>query len=313
MARLVISADGPERYSVWKEAFAKVAPDLTVCSWYAPETKLLQSDYVLVWTPEADHYTALATAKAILCTGAGVDHLLQNPAFPCHVPLVRMGGEQTAHLMADYVTWAAISLLRDARTWAIQQNKHEWVYNGVARTSAQTRIGVMGLGHLGAHVATHLARVGFQVSGWKRSEATVPDVQVYVGQDALADFLKNTDILVNLLPSTLQTRGLVTYDFLKNLPHGSGFINVGRGSHVVQPDLLKALNDGVLCGAVLDVVTPEPLPADSALWVHPRLTITPHVASEASPQMQAQYVAQSIAQIERGEMPALLCNPDTGY
>ncbi|WP_406238970.1 2-hydroxyacid dehydrogenase [Acetobacter orientalis] len=313
MARLIISADGPEKFAIWKEAFAKAAPDLTVCSWYAPETHLLPSDYVLVWKPEADHYAALAQAKAILCTGAGVDHLLQNPHFPAHVPLVRMGGEQTAHLMADYVTWAAIGLLRDARTWAIQQNQHQWVYNGIARTSAEIRIGVMGLGHLGAHVATHLARVGFQVSGWKRSAASVPNVQVYVGQEALPEFLATTDILVNLLPSTPQTRGLVTYDFLKNLPRGAGFINVGRGEHVVQADLLQALDTGLLCGAVLDVVTPEPLAEQSPLWGHSRVTVTPHVASEASAYKQAEYVAQAIEQLERGETPALLCNPHTGY
>ncbi|GAN59228.1 glyoxylate/hydroxypyruvate reductase A [Acetobacter cibinongensis] len=313
MARLIISADGPERFTVWKEAFAKAAPDLTVCSWYAPETEVLPSDYVLVWQPEDEHYAALAQVKAILCTGAGVDHLLQHPDFPLHVPLVRMGGEQTAQLMADYVTWAAISLNRDARTWALQQQRHEWVYNSVARTTAETRIGIMGLGHLGGYVATHLARMGFQVAGWKRSRATLPDVQVYVGQEALPDFLSRTDILVNLLPSTPHTRDLVTLKFLENLPRGAGFINVGRGEHVVQQDLLQALNTGLLSGAVLDVVAPEPLPHESPLWDHPRITVTPHTASHASAYWQAKYIAQSITQLERGVTPALLCNPHTGY
>nr|WP_298798534.1 glyoxylate/hydroxypyruvate reductase A [uncultured Acetobacter sp.] len=313
MARLIISADGPEKFDVWKNAFAQVAPDLTVCSWYAPETKSEPADYVLVWTPEKDHYPALSGVKAIICTGAGVDHLLRAPEFPHHVPLVRMGGTQTAQLMADYVTWAAISLLRQARTWAIQQADGTWANNCIARTTAETRIAIMGLGHLGSSVATHLARVGFQVSGWKRSASVLPGVQVYAGQDALPDFLKTADILVNLLPSTPQTCGLVTYDFLTNLPKGAGFINVGRGDHVMQPDLIKALDDGVLSGAVLDVVTPEPLPVTSALWAHPKITVTPHVASEASPVMQADYVAQVIKSMERGETPALLCDPQKGY
>lgn len=313
MARLIISADGPEKFDIWKKAFAEVAPDLSVLSWYASETRLQPSDYVLVWSPEADHYPALATAKAILCTGAGVDHLLNAPGFPRHIPLVRMGGEQTGQLMADYVTWAAIALLRQARTWALQQAEQRWACNTIARTTDATRIGVMGLGHLGGYVATHLARVGFRVSGWKRSPATLTGVTVYAGQEALSAFLETADILVNLLPSTPQTDGIISKEFLKRLPRGAGFINVGRGRHVVQTDLINALNAGILCGAVLDVVTPEPLPATSPLWTHPSIIITPHVASEASPLMQAQYVAGAVGQMERGEKPALLCDPQRGY
>ncbi|MCG0995247.1 glyoxylate/hydroxypyruvate reductase A [Acetobacter indonesiensis] len=313
MVRLIVSADGAEQFESWRKAFADVAPDLNVCSWYHATVQPSQDDYVLVWKPEDDHFKNLTDVKAILCTGAGVDHLLRSPDFPQHVPLVRMGGEQTVGLMADYVTWAAIGLLRDARTWAQQQATHKWSYNGVARTCAETRIGVMGLGHLGSQVANHLARVGFQVSGWRRSDGQVAGIKVFSGKDRLTDFLKECDILVNLLPSTPETRGLVDSTFLRNLPRGAGFINVGRGDHVNQADLLQALDDGVIGGAVLDVVTPEPLPAESALWAHPRITITPHVASEASRTMQARYVADVIAQMERGERPSLLCDPEKGY
>ncbi|OAG75370.1 D-3-phosphoglycerate dehydrogenase [Acetobacter malorum] len=313
MARLVISADGPEKFDIWKKAFAEVAPGLSVLSWYASDTELKSTDYVLVWSPEVRHYAALATVKAIICTGAGVDHLLKVPDFPRHVPLVRMGGEQTAKLMADYVTWAAIALLRQARTWAMQQSEQRWVWNGIARTTDETCIGVMGLGHLGGYVATHLARVGFKVLGWKRSLTALPGVKVYAGQEALPAFLKHSDILVNLLPSTPQTDGIISLKFLKKLPHGAGFINVGRGNHVVQNDLINALDAGILSGAVLDVVSPEPLPATSPLWTHPSITITPHVASEASPLMQAQYVARTIEHMEQGGKPALLCDPQRGY
>ncbi|ATJ89477.1 dehydrogenase [Acetobacter senegalensis] len=313
MVRLIVSADGADKFESWKKAFSEVSPDLDVCSWYEPSVQPSETDYVLVWTPEEDHFEHFSSVKGILCTGAGVDHLLRAPQFPRHVPLVRMGGEQTAGLMADYVTWAAIGLIRDARTWTLQQAERVWSYNGVARTSGETRIGVMGLGHLGSHVAAHLARIGFQVSGWRRSGGSVAGVEVYSGKEALADFLKTADILVNLLPSTPETRGLVTYHFLSALPRGAGFINVGRGDHVVQADLVRALDDGLISGAVLDVVTPEPLPAESWLWAHPHITLTPHVASEASRIMQARYVAETIAQMERGERPALLCDPDKGY
>ena len=312
-ARIVISADGHEVFESWRQAFATVAPDLPVCSWFDPAWQLQPDDYALVWEPEPEHVECLAHMKGIICTGAGVDHLLSLPDFPQDVPLVRMGGEQTARLMADYVLWAVISLLRGARTWALQQQHAIWRNNVCSRTSDTTRVGVMGLGHLGAFVAQDLARFGFCVSGWKRLPSDVEGVTVWSGRENLPGFLAEVDVLVNLLPATPATEGLIDSDFFQHLPKGAGFVNVGRGKHVVQKDLLKALDDGTLCGAVLDVVTPESLPAESALWQHPRVILTPHVASEASREMQARYAANVVACLERGERPALLCNVARGY
>lgn len=312
-ARIVISADGKKAFESWRLAFASVAPQVSVCSWYDPAYTAGEDDYALVWSPRPDHMERLACMKGIVCTGAGVDHLLAHADFPRHVPLVRMGGEQTARLMADYVLWAVIGLLRDARTWAMQQQQGLWRNNVCSRTSNTTRVGIMGLGHLGAYVAQALAHVGFCVSGWKRTPAELDGVTVWSGVEALPDFLGELDVLVNLLPATPATDGLIDHVLLSHLPKGAGFVNVGRGRHVVQSDLLRALDDGTLCGAVLDVVTPEPLPDDSALWHHPRLTITPHVASEASREVQARYVADVVASLERGEKPALLCDLSRGY
>ncbi|MDN6713700.1 MAG: glyoxylate/hydroxypyruvate reductase A [Acetobacter sp.] len=312
-ARIVISADGKKAYESWHQAFAAVAPDLDVCSWYDPAWEVGEDDYALVWTPEPEHMERLAGMKGIICTGAGVDHLLAHEHFPRTVPLVRMGGEQTARLMADYVLWAVIGLLRDARTWAVQQQQGIWRNNVCCRTSSTTRVGVMGLGHLGAYVAQALAQVGFCVSGWKRTPAELDGITVWSGADTLPDFLAELDVLVNLLPATPATDGLINHTLLSQLPKGAGFINVGRGRHVVQSDLLRALDDRTLCGAVLDVVTPEPLPPEDPLWHHPRLTITPHVASEAAREMQARYVADVVRSLERGEKPALLCDTARGY
>ncbi|GBR49384.1 glyoxylate/hydroxypyruvate reductase A [Acetobacter pomorum] len=312
-ARIVISADGHKAFESWRQAFATVAPDLPVCSWFDPAWQLQPDDYALVWKPDMEHMERLSSMKGIICTGAGIDHLLALPNFPRGVPLVRMGGEQTARLMADYVLWAVISLLRGARTWAIQQQHAVWRNNVCSRTSDTTRVGVMGLGHLGAFVAQDLAKMGFHVSGWKRLPSDVKGVKVWSGMDSLPGFLAGVDILVNLLPATHATKGLIDSDFFSHLSKGAGFINVGRGHHVVQKDLLKALDDGTLCGAVLDVVTPEPLPAESALWQHPHVILTPHVASEASREMQARYAVDVVACLERGERPALLCDVARGY
>lgn len=313
MARLIISADGPDSVAGWRAAFHHVAPDLETCSWYDPDLELRADDYALVWTPSSADLARMKGLRAIICTGAGVNHLLDDPAFPAHVPLVRMGGDQTAALMADYVLWAALGLLRDARTWALQQAAEVWRNNRVSRTCAETRVGIMGMGHLGAYVARHLHHVGFVVSGWRRSARDVPGIRVFAGDATLPDFLRDVDVLVNLLPSTTQTRGMINYDLLAQLPRGAGLINVGRGNHVVQADLVRALDEGLLGGAVLDVTVPEPLPAGDPLWRHERITVTPHVASEASREAQVRYVVDVIGQMERNERPALLCDPGRGY
>lgn len=312
-ARIVVSADGRKAFESWRQAFATVAPDVAVCSWYDPAWQPQPGDYALIWKPRSEHMERLAQMKGIVCTGAGVDHLLAHTDFPRNIPLVRMGGGQTARLMADYVIWAVLGLLRGARTWAASQEQGVWYNNVCSRTSDTTRVGVMGLGHLGAYVAQALSRMGFCVSGWKRSPAELDGVTVWHGMDNLPSFLAEVDILVNLLPSTPTTDGLIDYGLLSHLPKGAGFVNVGRGRHVVQDDLLRALDDGTLSGAVLDVVTPEPLPQDSALWHNPRLTITPHVASEASREAQARYAVDVVAMLERGETPALLCDVARGY
>lgn len=298
----------------WRAAFHDVAPDLALAAWHDPALEPGTDDYALVWNPTADDLGRMGGLKAIICTGAGVNHLLDNPAFPQHVPLVRMGGEQTAILMADYVLWATLGLVRGARAWVVQQNAHQWHNPRTStRTSTQTRVGIMGMGHLGAHVGQVLRQVGFKVSGWRRSAQMVPGIRTFAGPSELPDFLRDVDILVNLLPSTPQTRGMIDYALLAQLPRGAGLVNVGRGNHVVQADLLRALDEGVLGGAVLDVVVPEPLPPDDPLWSHERVTITPHVASEASREAQARYVVEVIGQMERNERPALLCDPRRGY
>ncbi|GAB6966743.1 glyoxylate/hydroxypyruvate reductase A [Komagataeibacter kakiaceti JCM 25156] len=313
MVRLVISSDGPAAAGGWREIFHSVAPELDVCSWYEPGLDLAHVDYALVWHPASEDLARMAHLKGIICTGAGINHLLHDPGFPLHVPLVRMGGEQTAALMADYVLWAALGLLRDSRTWAVQQQRAVWKNNRISRTCSEARVGVMGMGHLGGHVARHLHHVGFTVAGWRRSARDLPGIQVFSGNDALPDFLGELDILVNLLPSTHETRGMINHALLGALPRGAGFINVGRGNHVITDDLLRALDEGQVGAAVLDVTDPEPLPADHPLWRHERVTITPHVASEASREAQARYVRDVIHQMERHERPALLCDPARGY
>ncbi|WP_336945909.1 glyoxylate/hydroxypyruvate reductase A [Asaia sp. HN010] len=313
--RLIVSADGAEAFEGWRASFARHAPDIAILSWFDPDTKREDADYALVWECSDDDLRAMHHLRGILCTGAGVNHLIASPDFPHHVKLVRMGGGETGALMADYVLWASIGLLRDARTWALQQSGHVWARNLVSRTSSQTHVTVLGYGQIGAVVAQSLARAGFVVSAWRRSGESGRDggVDVHVGREVLPDLLARTDLLVNLLPSTPQTRGLLDGAFLSGLKPGAGLVNVGRGDHLVESALLDALERGHLSGAVLDVQAQEPLGPDSPLWDHPKITLTPHIASEASREAQVIYLAEVIRQIERGESPALLYDRARGY
>ncbi|MFT8717975.1 2-hydroxyacid dehydrogenase [Acetobacter sp.] len=313
MRTLAVSADGPDAWTSWRDAFARVAPDLPTVSWFDPAFDPKNADYTLVWEPPPGEMARMGHMRAILCTGAGVNHLVNRSDFPANVALVRMGGDQTAVLMADYVMWAAIGLLRDAKSWTRQQTQHVWHRKPVFRNSADTRIGILGFGNLGAAVARHLAAAGFNVSAWCRSPREEKQIPLFFGEDGLSDFLPSIDILVNLLPSTLQTRHIIDAAFLSRLSKGAGFINVGRGDHVVEKDLLAALDKEQLSGAVLDVVATEPLPATSPLWDQPRITLTPHMASEASRDAQAAYVAQAINELENGRTPPLLYRPERGY
>ncbi|NHN88241.1 2-hydroxyacid dehydrogenase [Acetobacter conturbans] len=313
MPKLVVSADGAAGWESWRESFEKIAPDIDVFSWFDPKADVPSAEYALVWEASAEELAQMEHLKGILCTGAGVNHLVQQAAFPVHVPLVRMGGDQTAVLMADYVIWAVISLLRNAKTWSLQQQKHLWHRNQSFRTSKEIRIGIMGFGNLGAAVGERLSKAGFSVSAWCRTARESGAVALFAGMEALPSFLQHVDILVNLLPSTSQTKHLIDAEFFAQLGEGAGFINVGRGDHVVEDDLLAALDSGILSGAILDVVELEPLPAVSPLWSHPKVTITPHVASEASRDAQVEYVANVIRGMERGEVPALLYRPERGY
>lgn len=313
MVRLAVAEGERADFPSWARELAIHAPDLEVVWWEDALRAPRDVDYLLVWQPEHGLAARFANLRAILCVGAGVDHLLADPHWPHDVPLVRMGGRETAALMEEYVTWACLSLLRGTRTWAWQQERRVFHRRLVTRTAATTTVGIMGMGHLGAQVAQRLRDFGFQVRGWSRRRRDLANIRSFAGQAELADFLAGVDILVSLLPNTAQTRNLIDADLLSQLPPGAALVNAGRGEQVCEDGLLAALGRGHLSGAVLDVFREEPLPPDSALWGHPAITITPHAASEASRAEQSAYLAQVIHEIEHGGTPALLYHAERGY
>jgi glyoxylate/hydroxypyruvate reductase A len=313
MAVLLVKSGGEAAMPEWRAHFAECAPGLEVRWWddtaVAPEAV----DYVLVWDPEPARLAGLPNLRVIFGSGAGVDFITADPSLPRHVPLMRMAPAGATQRMGEFVCWAALSLLKGARRIALSQAAANWEYFEPEHTAAETPVGIMGLGNMGRRAAEMLTGIGFPVLGWSRTRKALPGVRCYAGDAERDAFLAQAKILVCLLPATAETRGLISAPLLARLPRGAGLVNVGRGSHQKIEDILAALDEEQLSGAVLDVFEAEPLPAEHPAWAHPKVIVTPHLASLPSRRERAHYVAQAITAHERGEPLANLYDHARGY
>lgn len=310
---LLIRSGGRSVFPEWQAGFAEFAPDLDVRHWNDASVTPEQVRYVMVWEPEPGRLAQYPNLKLICSAGAGVDHILCDPHLPAHLPLVRVTTQDTAQRMGDYVCWAALSLLRRLPEILMHQVNREWDVGLTGEAATSRRVGVMGLGAMGARTAEMLAGLGFQTAGWSANPKTIAGVESFAGDDALPAFLARTEILVCLLPLTQATMGIIRAGTIALLPAGAGVINAGRGGHVINADLIAALDSGHLSGAILDVFDPEPLPKDDAFWSHPKVIVTPHIASFGSRRVRARHVAGVIAAFERGEALPGLYDPIRGY
>jgi glyoxylate/hydroxypyruvate reductase A len=310
---MLVKSGGAESVPEWQALFAEYAPQLEVRWWDDPTVSPEDVHYVLVWEPQAGRLAQLPNLRLICSSAAGVDHITRDPTAPLHLPLVRMGSEETAQRMGEFVALSALSLLRSMKRIVDAQARRQWQEFETPRSARETRAGVMGLGNLGVRSAEMLRDLGFITSGWATSRKTIPGVTCFAGPAERDTFLGQCDILVCLLPDTPATRGIINAETLALLPVGAGLVNVARGAHVVTADLLAALDSGQLAGAVLDVFEREPLAADSPLWAHPKIIISPHVASLASRRARVHYVADVIAAFERGEALPNLYDHERGY
>ncbi len=285
----------------WQRAFAAAGATVDVRWWDDATVDPAAVRYVLVWDPEPGRLAKLPKLEVIFGSGAGVDFITADPDLPRHVPLVRMATPGAAQRMGEFVTWAALSLLKGARRIGAAQAERRWDYFEPEWTAPETTVGIMGLGHMGAAAARMLQGIGFPVIAWSRTPKQVPGVRSYAGGAERDAFLTATRILVCLLPATPETRHILAKPLLDALPDGAGLVNVGRGSQQKIEDILAALDSGKLSGAVLDVFDQEPLPPEHPAWTHPKLLVTPHLASLPPRSERAAHVAKLIAAHERGE------------
>jgi glyoxylate/hydroxypyruvate reductase A len=310
---LLVKAGGAKMRRQWCDVLTEMRPDLVTKPADDPDARPEEARYVVVWEPDPGWLASLPNLRVIFSLGAGVDHITRDPDWPRHVPLVRMGGEEVGQRMGEYIAWACLSLLRNAREFALQQAAKVWKYKVGENTAADLTVGIMGLGSLGAASVPMLRGLGYSVIGWSRSRKEMQGVESFAGEAELDAFLARSNVLVCLLPSTPETAGIIDAALLAKLPAGAGVVNAARGAHVVVPDLIAALDSGHLSGAVLDVFDPEPLEPESPLWKHPKVIVTPHVASVARLRKRARYVLDAIASFEAGGALPNLYDPERGY
>ena len=310
---LLVRSGGAAALPEWQSAFATVMSELEVRWWDDTTIDRKSVNYVLVWEPEPGRIATLPNLRAVFSTAAGVDHIVRDPDLPKHLPVVRMGADEISQTVSEYVCFGALACLRDLPRMMAHQAERRWETFHVKRTARQVRVGIMGLGRIGLASAAMLSPIGFTVHGWSRTAREAGPVRCRAGMEQLEAFLAESDILVGLLPDTLETRGLMDARRLALLPHGAGVVSAGRGTLIVQPALLAALDSGALSCAVLDVFPEEPLPPPDPAWSHPRVIVTGHLAGNASRPARAASVAENIRRLEAGEMPPTLYDPVRGY
>lgn len=300
---LLFNSD-PARGAIFAELLGAACPEIPVRigadSVAGPEVR-----YLVTWQAPPDLFTRYPNLELVLSLGAGVDQF-DLSAFPPQVRPVRLVDADFASMMRDYACMAVLACHRNLPEYVGQQRAELWQELPV-RLAAERRVGVLGLGHLGLAVTSALASFGFPLSAWSRSARTVPGLRCLSGPSGLETILRETDILVCLLPLTAETRGILNADLFARLPRGASLVHVGRGAQLDPTALRHALDTGHLSSAMLDVTNPEPLTPGDPLWQHPRVIVTPHVACQTRPESLARHAINVLQAHQRGQpLPGLV-------
>jgi glyoxylate/hydroxypyruvate reductase A len=306
---LLYKAD-PVRGEQWKALFAEHAPDIQWRAW--PDIgDPADIEYLAAWQAPDDLQAVLPNLKVLFALSAGVDQL-ELSRLPGTLPVVRLLDPGISQGMCEYACFSVLSLHREMLRYRQQQLEGHWQAHRLI-PAAKRRVGVMGLGLQAQHIVSSLRPFGFQLSGWARGQHQIEGVTCYAGAEQLPAFLAECDILLCVLPLTEQTQGILDHRVFEQLPQGAALINMGRGGHLVESDLLAALDSGRLSAAVLDVLQQEPAAPDHPFWRHPRILLTPHVAAMTQPESAFPGLLENIRRFERGEPMSGQVDRNQGY
>jgi glyoxylate/hydroxypyruvate reductase A len=311
MALLIVNLDKQiGTAQAWRDNFADQLPDLEIRIF--PEANDLEDiEYLAFIRPDFDILPELPNLKAMFSRSAGVEAFIDHPNLP-KVPLGKIEPSGGDPMMTEYTVMHVLRLHRDMPGYAAAQASREWLRKPIVRPE-QRRVGFLGLGLMAKAPALVLKQLGFPVSAWVRSPRQDEELPIFHGPDQLERFLNQTDIAVCLLPLTKETEGILCARTFAMMPKGAMVINIGRGGHVVDADLIAALDSGQLSYAALDALKPEPLPPESSLWTHPKVTVMPHVARRPTVAQLVTEIGANIRSIEAGGGLLQQIDKATGY
>ncbi|CUZ75957.1 glyoxylate/hydroxypyruvate reductase GhrA [Serratia marcescens] len=299
----------------WLAGIKQRLPQAEIREWQRGDER--PADYALVWRPPHEMLANRRDLKAVFALGAGVDAILDQErkhpgTLPAGVPLLRLEDTGMAQQMQEYALSYVLRYFRRFDEYQALQQRQEWQPLDPHSLDDFT-IGILGAGVLGQSVARKLTEFGFSVRCWSRSAKQIDGVQSFAGEAQRAAFLNGVKLVINLLPNTPETVGILNRELFAQLSSGAYLINIARGAHLVEADLLAALEQGQLAAATLDVFAREPLPQDHPFWRHPRVTITPHIAAITLPQQAMDQIAANIRALEAGHAPAGVVDRQRGY
>lgn len=308
---VAVSLPLADRTDWWCEMLSALMPGWEV----VPFSKVADPEavrYAVVWRPETGAIARFPNLRAIVSVGAGIDHVLADTELPRGVPIIRTVGTDLTQRMREYVALHVLRHHRNMPEILASQARSDW-NQIIVPPATERRVGVMGLGNLGSAAARTLAGLGFRTVGWSRTGRAVEGVETHADAGGLPDFLAGTEILVCLLPLTRETEGILNADLFARLPEGACLINAARGPHLVEADLLAALDSGRIAQATLDVFHTEPLPAEHPFWTHPKITVTPHIASLIDAPTGSKIIAANILTYDETGTCADLADAERGY
>lgn len=299
---IVLIAPTKNNLDYWQQAMQEEAgrQGLEVPVWIGPEVKQPeQVKMAVVWKHKHQSLYQYPALELVSSMGAGVDHILQDKDMPTGWKVSRIVDPQLTQSMSNYLLAAVLSYHKRMGEWQEKQREREWGYSD--EPERPVRVGVLGMGELGSDIAAKLAGLGFEVYGYSNTPKNIKGVESISGEAKLDEFLKKVNLLICLLPLTEKTRDFLNKDLFKKCSPGTYLINVARGEHLVEEDLLWALAEGYLGGAMLDVFRQEPLPADHPFWIHDAITISPHIASITHPGAAIPQLIENYRRLLQGE------------
>lgn len=296
---------------LWINPLQKALPDVEIIPW-DNEGDSIGAELAIVWNPPESIFEREKDLRAVFNLGAGVDAILQRPGLTDSVAIYRLEDAGMAVQMAEYATWALVRASRQFDTYQRQQQDKTWKRLSDIQRDAWP-VGVLGLGVMGSRVAQTLAGLDYPVAGWSRSPKQLDGVETWAGNDQFANFLSRTRVLINTLPLTSETHSILCRHTFEQLLPGACIINMGRGEHLVEKDLLAMLDDGHVQHATLDVFSQEPLPVEHPFWTHPGITVTPHMSAASLHDVSIQQTAEKVRSFIAGKPVSGLVERNRGY